>query len=100
MKILLTGGGGRLGTELRALLPGIVAPTSGEMNITDAGQVLTTAQREQPDLIVHAAAYTNVGGAEKDRRLLERQRHRHPEYGSRRQRRERQTGAHQHRLRV
>lgn len=29
MKILLTGGGGRLGTELRALLPGIVAPTSG-----------------------------------------------------------------------
>ncbi|AWT36787.1 dTDP-4-rhamnose reductase [Deinococcus arenae] len=67
MKILLTGGGGRLGTELRALLPGIVAPTSGELNITDAGQVLTTAQREQPDLIVHAAAYTNVGGAEKDR---------------------------------
>ncbi|MDR6219618.1 sugar nucleotide-binding protein [Deinococcus soli (ex Cha et al. 2016)] len=67
MKILLTGGGGRLGTELRALLPGIVAPTSAEMNITDAGQVLDVARREQPDLIVHAAAYTNVGGAEKDR---------------------------------
>lgn len=67
MKILLTGGGGRLGTELRALLPGIVAPTSAEMNITDAMQVLDVARREQPDLIVHAAAYTNVGGAEKDR---------------------------------
>ncbi|GAA0501746.1 NAD(P)-dependent oxidoreductase [Deinococcus depolymerans] len=67
MKILLTGGGGRLGTELRALLPGIVAPTSAEMNITDAAQVLDVARREQPDLIVHAAAYTNVGGAEKDR---------------------------------
>ncbi|GGN35496.1 SDR family oxidoreductase [Deinococcus daejeonensis] len=67
MKILMTGGGGRLGTELRALLPGIVAPTSAEMNITDAAQVLDVARREQPDLIVHAAAYTNVGGAEKDR---------------------------------
>ncbi|MFN4253261.1 SDR family oxidoreductase [Deinococcus sp.] len=67
MKILLTGGGGRLGNELRALLPGIVAPTSAEMNITDAAQVLDVARREQPDLIVHAAAYTNVGGAEKDR---------------------------------
>lgn len=67
MKILLTGGGGRLGTELRALLPGIVAPTSAEMNITDAAQALDVARREQPDLIVHAAAYTNVGGAEKDR---------------------------------
>lgn len=67
MKILLTGGGGRLGTELRALLPGIVAPTSAEMDITDAAQVLDVARREQPDLIVHAAAYTNVGGAEKDR---------------------------------
>ncbi|GAA5436419.1 SDR family oxidoreductase [Deinococcus aquaticus] len=67
MKILLTGGGGRLGTELRALLPGIVAPASAEMNITDAAQVLDVARREQPDLIVHAAAYTNVGGAEKDR---------------------------------
>lgn len=67
MKILLTGGGGRLGTELRALLPGIVAPTSAEMNITDAAQVLDVARREQPDLIVHAAAYTNVGGAERDR---------------------------------
>ncbi|GGR96207.1 SDR family oxidoreductase [Deinococcus sedimenti] len=67
MKILLTGGGGRLGTELRALLPGIVAPSSDEMNITDAAQVMDVARREQPELIVHAAAYTNVGGAEKDR---------------------------------
>ena len=67
MKILLTGGSGRLGTELRALLPGIVAPTSAEMNLTDASQVLAVVQRERPDIIVHAAAYTNVGGAEKDR---------------------------------
>ena len=67
MKILLTGGSGRLGTELRALLPGIVAPTSTEMNLTDAAQVREVVERERPHVIVHAAAYTNVGGAEKDR---------------------------------
>lgn len=67
MKILITGGSGRLGTELRSLLPDIVAPTSSEMNLTDAGQVLDVVSREKPDVIVHAAAYTNVGGAGKDR---------------------------------
>ncbi|MFC5847250.1 SDR family oxidoreductase [Deinococcus petrolearius] len=67
MKILLTGGSGRLGTELRALIPGIVAPTSAEMNLTDVAAVLEVVGRERPDVIVHAAAYTNVGGAEKDR---------------------------------
>ncbi|AXH00320.1 NAD(P)-dependent oxidoreductase (plasmid) [Deinococcus wulumuqiensis] len=67
MKILLTGGSGRLGTELRALLPGIVAPSSTEMNLTDAAQVREVVERERPHVIVHAAAYTNVGGAEKDR---------------------------------
>ncbi|WP_420597407.1 SDR family oxidoreductase [Deinococcus sp.] len=67
MKILLTGGGGRLGTELRGLLPEVTAPGSRELDVTDAGQVLSVTQREQPDIIVHAAAYTDVAGAEKDR---------------------------------
>jgi dTDP-4-dehydrorhamnose reductase len=67
MKILVTGGSGRLGTELRALIPGIVAPTSAEMNMTDAAAVMAVVERERPDVIVHTAAYTNVGGAEKDR---------------------------------
>lgn len=66
-RVLLTGGSGRLGTELRALLPEIVAPTSAEMNLTDAAQVRAVVERERPAVIVHAAAYTNVGGAEKDR---------------------------------
>lgn len=67
MKILVTGGSGRLGTELRALIPGLVAPTSAEMNLTDAAAVIAIIERECPDVIVHTAAYTNVGGAEKDR---------------------------------
>lgn len=67
MKILVTGGSGRLGTELRALIPGLVAPTSAEMNLTDAAAVMAVIECECPDVIVHTAAYTNVGGAEKDR---------------------------------
>lgn len=68
MKVLLTGGQGRLGTELRALLPGVVAPSSAEMNVTDGARVLAVAQRERPEVVVHAAAYTDVGGAERERR--------------------------------
>ena len=67
LKLLLTGGSGRLGSELRDLLPGLVAPSSSEMNITDLDSVLAFTRRERPDVIVHAAAYTNVSGAETDR---------------------------------
>lgn len=71
MKVLLTGGGGRLGTELRALLPELgaetVAPTSAELDITNGAQVMAVVRRERPNVIVHAAAYTDVGGAEKNR---------------------------------
>ncbi|MDV6374226.1 SDR family oxidoreductase [Deinococcus arenicola] len=71
MKLLLTGGGGRLGTELRTLLPElgiqVVAPNSAELDVTSAGRVADVVGRERPDVIVHAAAYTDVGGAERNR---------------------------------
>lgn len=67
MKLLITGGSGRLGRELRALLPELIAPSSAELNLTDAGSVARVIEREWPDIIVHAAAYTDVGGAEKER---------------------------------
>ncbi|MEF2278936.1 NAD(P)-dependent oxidoreductase [Deinococcus sp. YIM 134068] len=66
-RLLLTGGSGRLGRELLALLPGVVAPSSREMDVTDFGQVRETIARERPEVIVHAAAYTNVGTAETGR---------------------------------
>ncbi|UQN09559.1 sugar nucleotide-binding protein [Deinococcus sp. QL22] len=63
----MTGGGGRLGTELQALLPQILAPSSRELDVTDLKQVRRVIEREQPELIVHAAAYTNIGAAEQER---------------------------------
>lgn len=66
-RTLLTGGGGRLGTELKALLPVLIAPSSREMDITNPAQVQDVILRERPELIVHAAAYTNVSAAERER---------------------------------
>jgi dTDP-4-dehydrorhamnose reductase len=68
-RILLTGGSGRLGRELRALLPDVVAPSHSELDITDPDAVARTVQRRRPATIVHAAAYTDVAAAERDRDL-------------------------------
>ncbi|HET6428521.1 MAG TPA: NAD(P)-dependent oxidoreductase [Phycisphaerae bacterium] len=68
-KIFLTGGEGRLGTELRALMPGLVAPTEAEMDITDPAAIAAALDRRRPAVLVHAAAYTDVAGAEIHRDL-------------------------------
>jgi dTDP-4-dehydrorhamnose reductase len=64
--ILLTGGSGRLGTELRQLLD-VVAPSSHDLNLTKSVITQQTLDYYQPKLIVHAAAYTNVSGAETEK---------------------------------
>ena len=66
-RILLTGGGGRLGSEIRELIPALIAPSSRELDVTDASQVQEVLARTQPDVVIHAAAYTNVGAAERER---------------------------------
>lgn len=66
-EMLLTGGSGRLGQELQALLPGMVAPGSSKLDITEPESVRAALKEHRPRLLIHAAAYTNVGGAEKER---------------------------------
>jgi len=64
--LLLTGATGRLGTELVALLPGALTPTRAELDVTDAASVRAALERERPTVVVHAAAYTDVAGAERE----------------------------------
>jgi dTDP-4-dehydrorhamnose reductase len=67
-RILLTGGSGRLGQELVHHLAGVHAPPRSELDITRPDTIDTALDRLSPDVIVHAAAFTDVAGAEDRRR--------------------------------
>lgn len=74
-RIMIAGMGGQLGFELGRVLDGpstssgavVVAPTKGELDITDAAAVKAYVARAKPDVIVNCAAYTAVDKAESDR---------------------------------
>lgn len=68
MKILVTGASGQLGwdvcQELKRRSITVCAPSSTEMNITDCDAVANYMEKEQPDAVIHCAAYTKVDLAE------------------------------------
>ncbi len=65
-KILLTGGSGRLGTELQRLLS-CYAPSHSELDIADRLRCIEILREFSPEIIIHAAAYTNVKKAEEEK---------------------------------
>lgn len=73
--ILLTGGNGQLGTELRHLLDeqGIeyVSTDAKEMDITDEKATLAAIEALKPEFIYHCAAYTAVDKAEEEGKELD-----------------------------
>jgi dTDP-4-dehydrorhamnose reductase len=75
-KILVTGSGGQLGLELGALLPWrgheVVTLSKGELDIADFGAVRLALDEHAPDVVVNAAAYTNVDGCETETDLAYR----------------------------
>lgn len=66
MHILLTGGSGLLGTELRKLRPDLAAPSRETLDITDTDAVRDYVAQHRPGVIVHAAAVTNNHDIEAD----------------------------------
>ena len=74
--ILVTGANGQLGREMRRL--GEASPNRyiftdvEELNITDREAVEDMVQREQVDIIINCAAYTNVERAEQEQEAAER----------------------------
>lgn len=65
--ILLTGGSGRLGRELRILLPGVYAPPRSDLDVTRPDTIVRMLNKVRPEILVHAAAFTDVAGAERRR---------------------------------
>lgn len=69
MKILITGGNGQVGSELKrqlATLGKLQAPTRQTLDLADVEAVESYLAEHQPDVIVNAAAYTAVDNAESD----------------------------------
>lgn len=66
LRLLVTGGSGRLGRELQAHLPALIAPTRRDLDVTDPSSVQRAMARHRPDIVVHAAAFTDVAAAERD----------------------------------
>jgi len=67
VKILLTGKNGQIGWELARILAPIgevVAPERAALDLTVPDQIVSAVRSVSPDLIVNAAAYTNVDLAE------------------------------------
>lgn len=70
MKVLVTGGGGQLASELLATQPDaieVIVASRETLDITNAEHIDTFFTRHQPDVVINAAAYTAVDKAEDDR---------------------------------
>ncbi len=71
MKILITGAGGQLGTDLTRLASvdgrhQVVGATRSQLDVGDRDAVLSAVTGLHPDLVVHAGAWTAVDACESD----------------------------------
>jgi dTDP-4-dehydrorhamnose reductase len=70
MKVLVTGSKGQLGLELSGLLPErgheVVALDRQRLDVADAEAVEQVVEEHSPEIVINAAAYTNVDGCEKE----------------------------------
>ncbi len=68
MRVLITGAEGQLGRVVRSGFGTheVIAPSEAELDICDRRQVEDALDQARPDLLLNAAAYTDVDGAESD----------------------------------
>jgi dTDP-4-dehydrorhamnose reductase len=72
MRILITGGAGQLGWELRrtlAIFGEVVAPPRDILDLASVDSIVAAVRGVRPNLIVNAAAYTAVDKAESESEL-------------------------------
>ena len=68
MKILITGAYGMLGSDLREVLQDneLIITGSKDLDITKENNVLQFIEDKKPEIVINAAAYTNVDNCETD----------------------------------
>ena len=66
---MIIGANGMLGFDLCKVFPDAVKLTHRELDITDRKQVLESILNLKPDVVINAAAYTNVDGCEENQEL-------------------------------
>jgi len=64
IKTLILGAGGMLGTDLCRAFPDAVKLTHADIDIADKERIIETIKRIEPDVVINAAAYTDVDGCE------------------------------------
>ena len=67
-RVLITGAGGMLGRELVEVFTGseVIAATHDQLDVADRDAVVGTLTTVRPDIVIHAAAMTNVDACETD----------------------------------
>jgi len=68
VRVLITGGRGQLGRELQRALSGqtVLAVDLDELDVTDGTAVGRAVGQFRPQVVIHAAAYTDTAGCETD----------------------------------
>lgn len=68
MRVLVTGAGGQLGTDLLEAFSGddVVGLTRADLDVTEEPAVVAAVRDHAPDVVVHAAAFTRVDACESD----------------------------------
>ena len=66
MRVLITGGTGKLGKELCRVFSDSIAPSRKEMDITNRERISSIFLTQQIDLVIHTAALTDIRRCEED----------------------------------
>jgi dTDP-4-dehydrorhamnose reductase len=69
MRVMITGGSGNLGSELKKIFPEALTPSHNQLDLRIGNLVSNYVAEKDPDLIIHAGAFTGIRECEEDKEL-------------------------------
>lgn len=69
MKIVITGGSGKLGRSLKKEFPKASTPSHKDFDISNRKMVFDYIKKEKPDIVIHTAALTGIRQCDDDKNL-------------------------------